>query len=382
LKSPTINDSTSSILRELCLDQGISAARLSQKTGLDTPAVNSVLHALQQRELLKPSRRRVLLRDDLGFIVAVDMGGSNIRYVAVNMNGETLKTQHAPINANAGPDATIEMLARTIARLSARQIPPRKLLAISIGVPSAVHPKTGVLVNANNLPGWINVSMRERLAKRFQVPVVLDNDCNMAAVGEQWRGCARDSQTFIFVSVGTGIGTGICIDRKILQGRSGSAGEIYLMNADWSLWNEAFPETGHLESYTSGYGMAWRARQDGILKTKRASTNVDRDVRMVFAAMAAGNPKAKALVQDVFTVLGVGIANMISVLDPDLIVLNGGLTKGHPQLMMRTIQKIVKRIYSDPPKICWSSLGEKAQIFGATWAGLELAYSHLLQQEV
>jgi glucokinase len=203
----------------------------------------------------------------------------------------------------------------------------------------------------------------------------------MAAIGEQWRGCARDVRDFIFVAVGTGIGSGICIDRKILKGRSGSAGEIYLMNVDWRLWNETFPETGHLESYTSGYGIAYRARTEGILKKRfqNGAPDVNRDARSVFSSMAQGDHKSHALINNVFTVLGVGIANMISVLDPELVVINGGLTKGHPKLMLQTVRQIVQRIFPDPPPIRWSALREEAQLYGASWAGLELAFTHLLQ---
>ena len=118
---------------------------------------------------------------------------------------------------------------------------------------------------------------------------------------------------FVFVAVGTGIGSGIFIDHKLYRGRTGSAGEIYLMNVDWRRWNEDFNETGHVESFASGIGVAEQARQAGLLKRSAKTTELDdRDSRRVFAAMRRGNRLAAKVVDEVFTVLGVAVANMIS----------------------------------------------------------------------
>lgn len=379
---PRLDEATSQLLRELCLSRRSSQASLSRKTVLDSATLTAKLLRLERVGILDPrkTKKEVSLRSDLGFVIAVDMGATNLRYQLVNMNGQVLHEERGQVSMHAGPDRTIREIEKQIAKLAARKKLPGKLRAIAVGVPSAVDPRTGNLVNANNLPGWIEVPMRTRLEKRFKVPVSTDNDCNMAAIGEHWKGSARNIRNFIFVAVGTGIGTGLFLDGKIFQGRGGSAGEIYLMNVEWRLWNETFHETGHLESYTSGFGIAGRARKEKLLpKSLQASApHIDRDTRAVFAAMARGDRKASVLVDDAFTVLGVGIANMISVLDPELIVLNGGLTKGHPQRMIQTIRRVVGRIYSDPPPVQWSDLGEKAQIYGAMWVALELGYANLL----
>jgi predicted NBD/HSP70 family sugar kinase len=148
------------------------------------------------------------------------------------------------------------------------------------------------------------------------------------------------------------------------------------MNVDWRRWEEDFAETGHVESYASGVGIAEQARRAGLLKRSAKTTDLDdRDSRRVFAAMRRGNPIATAVVNEVFTVLGVTIANMISTLDPELVILNGGLTKGDPNLLLGTVHRIVHHIHRDAPTIHVSALGDRAQLYGSLWTGLQHAFT-------
>ena len=130
------------------------------------------------------------------------------------------------------------------------------LRALAIGVPSPVDPRSGLVAFANNLVGWKNVDLRRALEKEFRVPVCLENDANMAAIGEHWRGVARDARSFVFIALGTGIGSGIFIDGRLYRGRTGNAGELFRLNLEWPRWDEDFgdlgyfDETGHLHFAT------------------------------------------------------------------------------------------------------------------------------------
>lgn len=325
---------------------------------------------------LSADEKRAGIAESSDRVIAVDMGATNTRYLVSDLAGNVLSTFRERARPLQEPKTTLDQLIGRIKELRDQNCGADQLRAVAIGVPSAVHPQTGLLISANNLEGWKDVSMREELAAAFGVPVLLDNDCNMAAIGEYWRGSAIGVGNFIFLAIGTGIGSGIFIDHKLYQGRTGSAGEVYLMNADWRRWNEEFPDTGHVETYVSGIGIAEQARQAGILKRSAKMTDLDdRDSRRVFAAMRRGNPKAAQVVDDVLTVLGVIVANMISVLDPDLVVLNGGITKGDPHLLLGTVHKVVHRIHRDVPAIRISGLGDKAQLYGSLWTGLQHVFS-------
>jgi glucokinase len=325
---------------------------------------------------LSADEKRAGIVESADRVIGVDMGATNTRYLVSDLAGNALNTFRERARPLQDPKTTVHQLICRIRELIERDCDPGRLKAIAIGVPSAVHPQSGLLISANNLEGWKDVSMREELAAAFGVPVLMDNDCNMAAIGEYWRGSAIGVGNFIFLAVGTGIGSGIFIDHKLYQGRTGSAGEVYLMNVDWRRWNEDFPDTGHVETYVSGVGIAEQARQAGILKRSAKMTELDdRDSRRVFAAMRRGNAKAAQVVNEVLTVLGVTVANMISVLDPDLVVLNGGITKGDPHLLLGTVHKVVHRIHRDVPAIRISALGDKAQLYGSLWTALQHVFS-------
>jgi predicted NBD/HSP70 family sugar kinase len=300
------------------------------------------------------------------------MGASHLRFVLADERWQILEEARERVKSEAGTRGVVMQIREGIARLTPAG---QSLQGIAIGVPGAVHPRTGKVFEANNVPGWREVDLGQELEDAFHVPVFLDNDANMAAIGEHWRGVAQSVDNFVFVALGTGIGAGVFVNGKICRGHTGSAGEIFKMNVDWTRWNEDFPDTGQFETYVSGLGLAAGGRK--ILPGGNgASPSIlaeERDARFVFNAMHQGNAQARALVEKSFTMLGVGVANLVSVLDPELIVINGGVVRGAPELLLKTVEKVVRRIHGRPPEIRLSSLGDKAQIWGALYTLLHPA---------
>jgi glucokinase len=255
------------------------------------------------------------------------------------------------------------------------------LRALAIGVPSPIDPERGVVAYANNLPGWKNIHLGRELQKEFRVPVFLENDANMAALGEHWRGVARDVKNFVFIALGTGIGSGIFVDGKLHRGRTGNAGELYRLNVEWQRWTEDFGEVGYFESYVSGMGIAAEGRRVlGPSALSDPGLAEERDAYFVFEAYRQGNPLARQVLEKVFTMLGVGVADLVAVLDPDLIVLGGGITKGAPAFMMDTVDKVVHRLQSDPPPVRLSALEDKAQTYGAIASALTVAQEAVMRR--
>ena len=298
--------------------------------------------------------------------IAVDMGASHMRFVLTDGGAQILEESRERVNTESGARGVIKQIRDGIRRL----VPPTESLrGVAIGVPGCVHPLTGKIFDANNVPGWREVDIGRDLEDAFGCPVFLDNDANMAAIGEHWRGVAEGVENFVFIALGTGIGAGIFMNGSICRGRSGSAGEIFRMNVDWTRWTEEFPDTGHLERYVSGMGIATEGRNvlAGGNGAGAATLVEERDARYVFEALHAGDPQAQTLVENSFAMLGVGVANLISVLDPELVVFNGGLVKGAPELMLKTVERVVSRIHAKPPAIRLSMLGDKAQIWGAIY---------------
>jgi glucokinase len=304
---------------------------------------------------------------DSAFGVAVDMGASHIRFVLANEEAEILGEIRDRVLAQNGPQGIATQIRDGISRLLAPVTQRKNFRGIAIGVPGAVQPKSGRIIDANNVFGWQEVDLGLDLETHFQAPVYLDNDANMAALGEHWRGVAKGVENFVFIALGTGLGSGLIIDGRICRGRLGAAGEIFRMNLEWPRWQEDFHDTGYFERYVSGMGLALEGHQ--VLASGNGahpSAGADeRDARFVFDAMEHGNAHAEALIDRCFTMFGVGVANLISVLDPELIVFNGGLVRGAPERMLSTVDKVVRRIHPNPPPVRMSSLGDRAQIWGA-----------------
>ncbi len=298
------------------------------------------------------------------------MGASRVRFVLATAEGAIRSESREQLKAEAGPAGVIAQLREGIANLMKNSgVSDGKLQGIAIGVPGGVDPHTGKVIDANNLPGWREVDMGRALEDAFGVPVFLDNDANMAAIGEHWRGVAQGVDNFVFIALGTGIGSGVFVNGRICRGRSGFAGELFRMNLDWTRWNDEFPDTGYLEAHISGVALATEGRK--IANTGNGSGSgtlaQSRDARYVFEALRQGNPQAQALVENSFLILGVAVANVISMLDPEMVVFNGGIVKGAPDLLIKTVETVVQRIHPKAPAIRLSTLEDKAQIWGALY---------------
>jgi glucokinase len=295
------------------------------------------------------------------------MGASHVRFVLATLDGEIQKEAREHVKAEAGPAGVVAQVRNGINRLLESSNAHGRLRGIAIGVPGGVDPKTGKVLDANNVPGWREVDMGRELEEAFGTPVFLDNDANMAAIGEHWRGVAQGVGNFVFIALGTGIGSGVFVDGRICRGQGGFAGELFRMNLDWTRWDEDFPDTGYLEAHVSGRALAAEGRKILTQGNGQAASSLteSRDARYIFEALHQGDAQAVALVEKSFLLLGVAVANVISVLDPELIIFNGGIVKGAPELLLETVERVVRRIHPKPPRIQLSTLGDKAQLWGA-----------------
>ncbi len=340
-------------------------------------------------------------------VVGIDLGASHLHFALANARGDILKDLTEKIRPEDGPRKIIRQIIEAIREITGSAFPKPKtriakseprfeLRGIGIGVPSPVDAERGAVALAANLPGWRKVRLGHELEKEFHVPVSVENDANMAAIGERWRGVAQGVDNFVFIALGTGIGSGIFINGKLYRGHTGSAGELHGINLEWQRWGEDFGDVGFFERHASGLGIAAEGRRvlglravgtlqrvasarllSAAAEASRASPLQGlaerRDAYFVFEAFRRGNLQARAVLDKVFTILGVGIANIIAILDPDLIVLGGGVTKGAPKLLLSTVNKVVRRIHKNRPPIRLSLLGDKAQTFGAIFAALNAA---------
>ena len=308
-------------------------------------------------------------------VVGIDLGASHLHFALADFRRDILEESNKRIRPEDGPRKLIAQIVEGAHTLAAKA--GGRLRGVAIGVPSPVDAERGVVAFAYNLPGWKNIHLARELEEKLGVPIFLENDANMAAIGEHWRGVAQDVNNFVFIAIGTGTGAGVFVNGKLYRGRTGSAGEVYRMNIDWQCWAEDFGDSGHFESSVSGMGIAAEGRK--ALQPPASSASdlaTERDAYFVFEAFRQGDPTARSVLEKIFTMLGVRISNIVAILDPDLIVLGGGIVKGAPEFMLSTVEKVVQHIQKEnTPPIKLSALEDKAQTFGAIRSALTVAHA-------
>ena len=291
--------------------------------------------------------------------ISLDMGGTKIYGMLNGSDGAVLFEQTAPTYVDGG-DA-YHQLMRLIDRLldEARRL-GNGVRGIGLGVPGMT---SGGRVIAAPALGWLDEPVSERLQARYGLPVVVENDVNLAALGEYGFGAAQGASCLICVAVGTGIGLGIVIDGRLHRGAHSSAGEIGYMVVDPAQMQASFSNAdfGAFEQLASGTGLAARARQRLTAGTDPASITAE----SVVAAALRGEVWARQVVDETARTLAQGLTNVIAVLDPEVIVLTGGVMRT-PGLFVEPIIEHIRRLIPFQPRIVASTLGPRATALGAT----------------
>ena len=344
-------------------------AELIQATGLSAPTVGSLVSHLIRRGLVRdlgtgPSRggRRPFFMEfnaRYGFVAGIALGPTRTQLAVADLRGERLAHLVMPTPSDLGPPALLTRIAAAArALLREAGVPPDRLLAVGAGAPGVVDRKRGTVVAlAPNLKGWSNVPMGAILKGALGAPVVVDNDVNLAVLGERWRGAARGHDTCAFILVGTGIGAGIVSEGVLHRGHRSMAGEIALMCMGPQFVNKDFGPRGCLETL---------AGLDALAKRwpRRDRNDPDRGVAELFDAARGGDRRARKAIEEVATFIGIAAANLSLVLDPSLIVLGGAVPAlGTP--FVQRVQRTVDRIVPAPTRIVVSTLGEEATLWGS-----------------
>jgi glucokinase len=280
-------------------------------------------------------------------VIAVDLGGTKLAAAVVDATGRVSYRKKTAVNR----DASIEQIVRAI-REAIGNAPPASVRAAGIIVPGIYFAASGN-VWAPNLWGHEQVSLRQELQDRLAMPIVIDSDRAGYVLGEQWLGVARGLEDVVFLSVGTGIGAGIIAGGKLLRGAGDIAGA-----AGWfALTSEHQPiykQVGCWEAHSAGPGLARLAAADSA--------------EAVVAAARGGDSSAKFAIQQAAQYLGMGVANIVSLLNPSMIVLGGGLMQA-ADFFLDTIKKVMAEwaqpVAATQVRIEVTSLGEDAGLLGA-----------------
>ncbi|MFA4967693.1 MAG: ROK family protein [Candidatus Margulisiibacteriota bacterium] len=284
-------------------------------------------------------------------IIGVDLGGTKIAAAAADECGCLLSELIVPTEAQKGKKQVILNLEKAIETL-ARSI-KGKISKIGIGVPGPIDFHTGIVIEPPNLPGWKKVNLKSEISKKFNVPIFIDNDANCAALGEALFGAGQKARNFIYITVSTGIGGGIIIDRKVYHGANGSAGEFGHMVIDPSGFKCGCGNKGDLEAMASGTSIKTRSGEDAMAIHIKAQQ---------------GDSKAIKVIGETAKYLGIGIANLVNIFNPELVVVGGGLSNMGELLLKPTRQEFNKHALALPKKavkIVRAKLGARSGLLGA-----------------
>lgn len=371
--------SAASLLQLLRRHSPLSRADLVRLSGLTAPTVSSGIAKLERQGLaiaLGPGnssggRPPGLLEFNArhGYVIGADIGGSYMRLALADLNGAIVGKWNAALKADRSPGVVTGMMGAAISQLTKRHgVPRKKVLEVCAGAPGITDVLAGRVLSAPNLGGWRDVPLRDLLQRELRVPVTIENDVNLGALGEGWKGAASGVSNFVFLAIGTGVGAGIVVNNMLYHGANWSAGEVgYMLLPNLSDDPPANEKPGALESAVGGKAIerAWTEMNGSC------NGGEPLQATQIFDLSLAGNPIARSLLNRAAGQLAMAVTNLSLVLDLSLVVLSGGV--GQHGALLQAMRRILGRNEFARPQLLTSSLGGDAQIHGAIWTALQAA---------
>jgi glucokinase len=295
-------------------------------------------------------------------VIGLDLGGTKLLGALINLRGHNLKEIRRD-SCPGDPQKNIDLVVLIVEELIASsQSFGVRIIGIGVGAPGITNSQEGQVVWAPGL-GWRNLPLASILSGIFHLPVRLENDVNLATIGEAEYGVGRGAKNLVCISIGTGIGSGILIGGALYHGSHNTAGEIGYLPPGVTYLNRHYEQFGALESLASGRGIAERARQI-LLEEGHDLSAFTPDAEEVFAAARRGESWALKVVDETVDHLALGVAAYACLLDPDVIILTGGVSQASDLLIDRILDRI-DGVVPYKPKLLVSPLGNRAALLGA-----------------
>lgn len=309
--------------------------------------------------------------------IGIDVGGTNVKIALVDDKGKIIYSNSVPTYAKMGYEYTVNNIKQAIKDLMKEtNTTPSDIEGIGFDFPGQVDCKTGVVKLAPNIPGWVNVPIAQMIEDEFHIPTRIDNDVRCAALGELKFGAGRGCENFICITVGTGIGSGIVINGKVVRGATNAAGEL----GHIKLQMNGGPicgcgDTGCLEAFASGPAIVAMAQEyiKGGKSTKfremAAVEGGEITPYMVAKAAEEGDPVAKRIFEIVGEYIGIGLTSVINLLNPERVIIGGGVAESG-ELLLGPIRKTIKEramvVAGNAVEIVPAQLGNSAGVIGAS----------------
>ena len=308
-------------------------------------------------------------------VLAIDLGGTKILSAIISSSGKVITTDRRLSLADKGPESVLNRIFTSVdSLLSQNNIGLSQLHSISIAAAGIIDSNQGVITLSPNLPGWQDIPLRDIIKEKYKVDTFLLNDASAAALGEHQFGAGKGVNSLIYLTVSTGIGGGLIIDGKLYLGACGSAGEIGHMTIDVNGPKCSCGNTGCLEALASGTAMAREAIRR-IKQGENSSLTVivggkieDITAEKISIAAQGGDSLALEVISEAVTYLGVGLANLVNIFNPEMIIIGGGVAKMGDLLFEPAGQAVRERAFQLPAqavRIVPARLGDNVGVLGA-----------------
>ena len=387
-RPPLLRQTNAQILLQLLREAGpCSKADLVRASGLSAPTVTNVVAHLALAGLVEPigegdstgGRPPDILRfrAERGCVAGVEIGPDSLRFLLADLDGREIGKARVSLERRSSSPPLVckrivEEVRDLLRKLSQRE---EQLLELVVGVPAIVNVQEGVVMELSALKDWSNVAFGNLLARELKCKVTIENDTNLAAQGEYYRGAAQGEKHFVFITIGEGVGAGIFVNGSIYRGSQWTAGEIgYLRVPNISREHPSIHNYGKLEKLLGAPGIlkSWQSNRGRSRTHPKVSCAAD-----VFDLAAAGNAEAKRLLKQRATLLADIVLDLALILNPSLILL-GGEVGNHPRLL-EEVEVLLKGSEYGIVRVGLGALGQSAVLWGAVYSVLESAVLGLLR---
>ncbi|MCJ1680503.1 ROK family transcriptional regulator [Streptomyces sp. APSN-46.1] len=356
------------VVRAVRLAGSLTQAEIARATGLSAATVSNIVRELKEAGTVEVTdtsaggrrARSVSLSGDAGIVIGVDFGHTHLRVAVGNLAHQVLAEEAEPLDVDAswteGFDRAEALVGRLIEGIGVGR---EKVIGVGLGVPGPIDVESGTLGSTAILPGWAGINPRQELSRRLGVPVYVDNDANLGALGELVWGSGRGVKDLAYIKVASGVGAGLVINGQIYRGPGGTAGEIGHITLDESGPVCRCGNRGCLETFAA-------ARY--VLPLLQGSHGPELTMERVVELARDGDPGCRRVIADVGRHVGSGVASLCNLLNPSRVVLGGSLAEAG-ELVLAPIRESVGR-YAIPSaarqlSVLTGSLGGRAEVLGA-----------------
>jgi predicted NBD/HSP70 family sugar kinase len=366
------------ILEQIQRTGPVSRAQVARDSGLSKPTVSLGLTALLEAGLVRevgrssgrpgPSAVLYELNPEAGWVVGIDVGRHRVRAALADITGTVVARRDERARASSARALIGQIGAIAHGLADEAGIGWDQVHHVTVGSPGVFEPTRGAVTLAPNLPGWGRQGLVEALRDELGRRIGVENDVNLAAEGERWRGLGIDVRNFGFLSVGTGVGMGLVLDGKLYRGSSGAAGEVGYLPLGADPYDPHVRRRGAFEEAVAGAGVVRSANQAGLTGPLTP--------KKVFALARKGDPAAGRVVEDEARRLALGLAAVLAVVDLELVILGGGIG-GNADLLLAPVERGLRALSPLRPRLVVSALGEDAVLQGAVATALGVAQRRL-----